>query len=139
MVLGLLPLPIHGICHKQTLTCMGRTYTLNMTTLVGPWQEIAASAHQILSWTCCLNPFFIGLLVSFISINNTFIRVHAIIGFPTNASIKEMIIISGSYKTYPYTFQAQNLGNVVIIGKIGSNENFPFKSLIFSWNSFFTQ
>jgi len=32
-----------------------------------------------------------------------------------------------------------NLGNVVKISKIGFNENFPFSSLIFSWNSFSTQ
>ena len=31
------------------------------------------------------------------------------------------------------------LKNVVIISKIGSNENFLFKSLIFSWDSFLTQ
>jgi len=72
MVWGLLPVPIHGICHKQTLTCMGRTYTLNMTNLVGPLQEIAEFAHQLLSWTCCLIPFFIGLLVTFINNSNIF-------------------------------------------------------------------
>ena len=72
MVWGLLPLPIHGICHKQTLTWMSRTYTLDMTNLVGPLQEIAKFAHQLLLWTCCLIPFFIGLLVTFISISNIF-------------------------------------------------------------------
>ena len=40
MVWGLLPLPIHGICHKQTLTCMGLTYTLSMTNLVGPCRRL---------------------------------------------------------------------------------------------------
>ena len=62
MVWGLLPVPIHGICHKQTLTCMGLTYTLDMTTLVGPLQEIAEFAHQLLLWTCWLIPFSRGLL-----------------------------------------------------------------------------
>ena len=47
-----------------TLTYMGLTYALTMTTLVGPLQEIAEFAHQLLLWTCCLIPFFIGLLVS---------------------------------------------------------------------------
>ena len=56
MAWGLLPVPIHGICHKQTLTCMGHTHTLTMTTLVGPLQEIVTFAHQLLSWTCCLIP-----------------------------------------------------------------------------------
>ena len=64
MVWGLLPGPTHGICHKQTLTYMGLTYTLSMTNLIGPLQEFAASAHQLLLWTRCLIPFFIGLLVS---------------------------------------------------------------------------
>ena len=40
MVWGLLPVPIHGICHKQILTCMGRTYTLDMTNLVGPCRRL---------------------------------------------------------------------------------------------------
>ena len=84
---------------------MGPTYTVDMTNLVGPLQEIAEFAHQLLLWTCCLIPFFIGLLASFISFINIFIRVHVIVGFATNANIKAMIIISGSYKTYPHTFQ----------------------------------
>ena len=57
MVWGLLPLPFHGIHHNQTLTLMGDTYTLGMTNLVGPLQEIAEFAHQLLSWTCCFIPF----------------------------------------------------------------------------------
>ena len=75
---------------------MGSTYTLEMTNLVGPLQEIVEFAHQLLLWTCCLIPFFIGLSVTFISIGNIFIRVHVIVGFSTNANIKAMIIISGS-------------------------------------------
>ena len=75
---------------------MGHAYTLDMTNLVGPLQEIAAFAHQLLLWTFCLIPFSMGLLVSFISINNIFIRVHVIVGFSTNANIKAMTIISGS-------------------------------------------
>ena len=75
---------------------MGRTYTLDMTNLVGPLQEIAEFAHQLLLWTCCLIPFSRGLLVTFISISNIFIRVHVIIGLSTNANIKAMIIISGT-------------------------------------------
>ena len=76
---------------------MGRTYTLDMTNLVGPWQEIAKFAHQLLLWTCCLIPFFIGLLVTFISINNIFSHVHDVVGFfSTNANINAIIIISGS-------------------------------------------
>ena len=75
---------------------MGSTYTLDMTNLVGPLQEIAGFAHQLLLWTCCLIPFFIGLLVTSISISNIFIQVHFIVGFATNANIKAMIIISGS-------------------------------------------
>ena len=102
MVWGLLPGPIHGICHKQLFTCMGHTHTLVMTNLVGPLQEIAAFAHQLLSWTCCLIPFSRGLLVSFISISNIFIRVHVIVGLSTNANIKTMIIISGSLYIYIY-------------------------------------
>ena len=92
------------IFHKQTLTCMGLTYTLDMTNLVGPLQEIVEFGHQLLLWTCCLIPFFIGLLVSFISISisNIFIQVHVIVGLSTNANIKTMIIISGSYRTYIY-------------------------------------
>ena len=39
-VWGLLPVPIHGIFHKQILSCMGSTYTLDMTNLVGPLEEI---------------------------------------------------------------------------------------------------
>ena len=74
---------------------MGRTYTLDMTNLVGPLQEIAKFAHQLLLWTHCLIPFFIGLLVTFLSISNIFIRVHVIVGLSTNANIKAMIIISG--------------------------------------------
>ena len=75
---------------------MGLTYTLAVTTLVGPLQEIAKFSHQLLSWTYCLIPFLIGLLVSFISIGNIFIWVHVIVGFSTNANIKSMIIISGA-------------------------------------------
>ena len=74
---------------------MGRTYTLDMTNLVGPLQEFAGFAHQLLSWTCCFIPFSKGLLVTFISFSNIFIWVQVILGFPTNANIKEMIIISG--------------------------------------------
>ena len=74
---------------------MGHTHTLDMTNLVGPLQEIAELAHQLLSWTCCLIPFFIGLLVTFLSINNIFIWVHVFVGLSTNANIKEIIIISG--------------------------------------------
>ena len=74
---------------------MGPTYTLDMTNLVGPLQEIAEFVHQLLLWTCCLIPFFIGLLVTPISINNIFIRFHDIIGFSTNANIKAITIISG--------------------------------------------
>ena len=44
------------IFHKQTLTCMGLTYALAMTTLVGLLQEIAEFAHQLLLWTRCLIP-----------------------------------------------------------------------------------
>ena len=84
---------------------MGHTYTLDMTNLVGPLQEIAAFAHQLLLWTCCLIPFSKGLLVSCQH------QQHIQLGpcrrwFSTNANIKAMIIISGSYKTYPYRFQA---------------------------------
>ena len=79
---------------------MGSTYTLGMTNLVGPLQEIAAFAHQILLWTCCLILFFIGLLVTSVSISTIFIQVHVIVGFATNANIKEMIIISGSLYIY---------------------------------------
>ena len=43
-----LPLPLHAICHNQTLTFMGPTYTLDMTNLVGPLLEIANFAHQLL-------------------------------------------------------------------------------------------
>ena len=75
---------------------MGRTYTLDMTNLVGPLQEIAKFAHQLLLWTCCLIPFSMGLLVTYVSISNIFIRVHVIVGFSTNANIKAMIIIIGS-------------------------------------------
>ena len=75
---------------------MGPTYTLDITSLVGPLQEIAEFAHQLLLWTCCLIPFFIGLLVTIVSISNIFIRVHVVVGFSTNANIKSMIIISGS-------------------------------------------
>ena len=64
MVWGLLPGPIHGICHKQTLNCMGHTYTLTMTTLIGPCRRFAEFAHQLLSWTCCLIPFSRGLLIT---------------------------------------------------------------------------
>ena len=75
---------------------MGLTYTLAMTNLVGPLQEIAEFAHKLLSWTCCLIPFLIGLLVMIVSISNIFLQVHVIVGFSTNANIKAMLIISGS-------------------------------------------
>ena len=127
---------------------MGHTYTLTTTTLIGPCRRFAEFAHQLLSWTCCLIPFSRGLLVSFISISNILIRVHVIVGLSTNASIKTMIIISGSLYIYIFQYFYQscnilcmqyispcissiNLGNVVIISKIGPNENFSFKSLIF--------
>ena len=74
---------------------MGLTYTLVMTNLVGPLQEIAECAHQLLLWTCCLIPFSKGLLVTIVSISNIFIRVHVIVGFATDANIKAMITISG--------------------------------------------
>ena len=112
MVWGRLPGPIHGICHKQTLTCMGHTYTLDMTTLVGPWQEITASAHQLLLWTRCLTPFFIGLPITFLSINNIFIRVHVIVGFSTNATSKQWLslvvlyIISNNLTNMQYPMHA---------------------------------
>ena len=75
---------------------MGHTYTLDMTNLVGPLQEIAKFAHQLLSWTACLIPFSRGLLVAFINISNIFSQVHVIVGFSTNANTNAMIIISGS-------------------------------------------
>ena len=75
---------------------MGHTYTLDMTNLVGPLQEIAAFAHQLLLWTCCLIPFFIGLLVTFVSISNIFSQVHVVVGFSTNANTNAITIISGS-------------------------------------------
>ena len=75
---------------------MGPTYTLSMTTWVGPLQDIAASAHQLLPWTCCLNPFFIGLLVTFISISNILNHVHVVVGCSTNVNTNAIIIISGS-------------------------------------------
>ena len=49
---------------NQTLTCMGPTYTLAMTNLVSPLQEIEEFAHQLLLWTCCLTPLSRGLLVT---------------------------------------------------------------------------
>ena len=39
-----------------TLTYMGCTYTIDMTNLVGPLQEIVTFSHQILLWTRCLIP-----------------------------------------------------------------------------------
>ena len=60
---------------------MGLTYTLAVTNLVGPLQEIAEFAHQLLSWTCCLIPFLIGLLVTIVNINNIFLWVHVIVFF----------------------------------------------------------
>ena len=84
---------------------MGPTYTLDMTDLVSIWQRIAEFVHQLLLWTCFLIPFSRGLLVTFVSIYNIFSQVGVVIGFPTNANTNAIIIISGSYKTYPYTFQ----------------------------------
>ena len=75
---------------------MGRTYTLDMTNLVGPLQEIAEFVHQLLLWTCCIIPFFIGLLVTFISISNILNHVQVVIGFSTNANINAIFTISGS-------------------------------------------
>ena len=75
---------------------MGPTYTLNMTNLAGPLQEIAEFAHQLLLWTCCLIPFSRGLIVTFVSISNIFSQVHVVIAFSTNANTNAMIIISGS-------------------------------------------
>ena len=75
-----------------------------MTNLVGPLQDFVEFAHQYFVLDVLLYPFSIGLQVSFINISNIFIRVHVIVGFSTNANIKAMIIISGSYKTYPHTF-----------------------------------
>ena len=74
---------------------MGLTYTLDMTNWVGPLQELEEFAHQLLLWTFCLIPFSIGLLITIVSISNTFIRVHVIVGFSTNANIKAITIISG--------------------------------------------
>ena len=87
---------------------MDPTYTLDITNLVGPLQEIAGLANQLLSWTFCLIPFFIGLLVTFLSINNIFIWVHVIVGFATNSNIKAMIIISCSLYIYNFQYSYQH-------------------------------
>ena len=92
----MIPLSLHGICHTQNLTCMGHTYTLDITNLVGPLQEIAEFAQELLLWTCCLIPFSIGLLVTFISISNIFSQFRVVIGFSTNANTNAITIISGS-------------------------------------------
>ena len=75
---------------------MGPTYTLDMTNLVGPLQEIAEFAHQLLIMDLLHHPFSRGLLVTFVSINNIFSQVHVVVGFSTNANTNAIIIVSGS-------------------------------------------
>ena len=84
---------------------MGPTYTLGMTNLVGPLQEIVEFSHQLLIMDLLPHPFLRGLLVTFVNISNIFSQVHVVVGFSTNSNTKAMIIISDSYKTYPHTFQ----------------------------------
>ena len=85
---------------------MDPTYTFDITNLVGILQRIAEFAHQLWLWTGFLIPSSRGFLATFANINNISSQVHVVIGFSTNANIKAMIITSGSYKTYPHTFQA---------------------------------
>ena len=74
---------------------MGPTYTLGMTNLVGPLQEIAEFSHQLLIMDLLPHPFSRGFLVTFVSISNIFNHVHVVIGFSTNANINAITIISG--------------------------------------------
>ena len=75
---------------------MGPTYTLDITSLVGPLQEIAEFAHQLLIMDLLPHPFSRGFLVTFISISNIFSQVHVVIGLSTNANFNAIIIISGT-------------------------------------------
>ena len=75
---------------------MGPTYTLGMTNLVGPLQEMEEFAHQILFVELLPHPFPRGLLVTFVSISNIFSQVHVVVGFSTNANTNAITIISGS-------------------------------------------
>ena len=85
---------------------MGSTYTLDMTNLVGPLQEIAEFCSPTFAMDLLLYPFLhrvAGLIHQ--------LQQHIHPGpchhwFSHYANIKAMIIISGSYRTYPHAFQA---------------------------------
>ena len=156
MVWGLLPGPIHGICHKQTLTCMGLTYTLSMTNLVGACRR----SKNLLTKFCY------GLVALSLSPKGCWSHLSASatyssgsmssLVFPLMPTSKQWpsLVVHYKYIKFQYFYRSCNilcmqyispcsssinLGNVVKISKIGFNENFPFNSLIFSWNSFSTQ
>ena len=119
-------------------------------------QEIAAFAHQLLSWTCCLIPSPEGCW-SHSSASATYSSrsMSSLVCslMPTSKQWLSLVV----HCTYIYFLIflpimqcpmhaihtlmhfKHNSGNVVKIGEIGFNENFPFKSLIFSWNSSSTQ
>ena len=75
---------------------MGPTYTLDITNLVGPLQEIAKFSHQLLILDLLHYPFLHRVALTFVSIRNLFSHVHVVFGFSTNANTNAIIIISGS-------------------------------------------
>ena len=87
---------------------MGPTYTLGMTNLIGPLQEITEFAHQLLFMDLLPYPF-LRRVANHIHQHQQHIHpVHVIVGFATNANIKAMIIISGSYRAHNFQYSCQH-------------------------------
>ena len=75
---------------------MGHTYTLDMTILVGPLQEIAEFVHQLSILDLFPYPFLHRVASHIHQHQHIFSHVHVVVGFSTNANIKAIVIISGS-------------------------------------------
>ena len=74
-----------------------------LTPLTWPiWLVLCKKLQHLLTNFCyglvALSPSSMGLLVSFISISNIFIRVHVIVGFSTNATSKQWLSLVVHYK-----------------------------------------
>ena len=140
-----------GIFHKQTLTCMGLTYALAMTTLVGPLQEIVEFAHQLLLWTCCFSPFSGGLLVTIPSASTTYSpRSMSSLVFPLMPTSKQWLSLVVYYKYIILNILCmKSISSSISCIKLrkcsynqqdrGLRKTFPFKSFILAWNSSSTQ
>ena len=75
---------------------MGSSYTLDITSSVGPLQEIAEFAHQLLILGLLPYPFLHRVASHIRQYQQHIQPCPFVVGFSTNANTNAIIIISGS-------------------------------------------